>query len=195
MRKQYEHAVGRSRSVGATATRASTRATPRTTTRDRDRDANVDARATTRRSVANRESRIARASRESRARRARRLDSTPPRHAPARRARIRRRVGEATRGAGEGSRGVVEGSRAASASREANARRAGPGDDGRARGRSCGCTFPRVVTRRVRDSDPPGCGADSARIRGRRRWRCDGWSPCRSSAKRARARVKRRRAR
>jgi hypothetical protein len=41
----------------------------------------------------------------------------------------------------------------------------------------------------------PGCGADSARIRGRWRWRCDGWSPCRSSAKRARARVKRRRAR
>ena len=141
--------------------------------------------------IANR-ARVARIARETRA--------TLGFHAPAprariRRARIRRRVGEATRGAGEGSRGVVEGSRAASASREAIARRAGPGDDGRARAHSCGCTFPRVVTRRIRDADPPGCGADSARIRGRWRWRCDGWSPCRSSAKRARARVKRRRAR
>ena len=139
--------------------------------------------------IANR-ARVARIARETRATLG---FHAPARRARIRRARIRRRVGEATIGAGEGSRGVVEGSRAASASREANARRAGPGDDGRARGRSCGCTFPRVVTRRVRDADPPGCGADSARIRGR--WRCDGWSPCRSSAKRARARVKRRRAR
>jgi hypothetical protein len=141
--------------------------------------------------IANR-ARVARIARETRATLG---FHAPARRARIRRARIRRRVGEATRGAGEGSRGVVERSRAASASREAIARRAGPGDDGRARGRSCGCTFPRVVTRRIRDADPPGCGADSARIRGRWRRRCDGWSPCRSSAKRARARVKRRRAR
>ena len=163
------------------ARRRATATATRTSTRER--------RPVGRSRIANR-ARVARIARETRATLG---FHAPARRARIRRARIRRRVGEATRGAGEGSRGVVERSRAASASREAIARRAGPGDDGRARAHSCGCTFPRVVTRRIRDADPPGCGADSARVRRRRR--CDGWSPCRSSAKRARARVKRRRAR
>ena len=75
----------------------------------------------------------ARVAREKRETRATLGFHAPARRARIRRARIRRRVGEATIGAGIGSRGVVEGSRAASASREARARRAGPGDDGRAR--------------------------------------------------------------
>ena len=141
---------------------ASTRATPHATTRDRDRDACLDAREpaareTTRRSVANRESRIARASRGTRARSARRLDSTPPRDARGTTRAGRRRVGEATIGAGEGSRGVVEGSRAASDSREAIARSAGPGDDGRAR------SFVLVHISTSRDSSHKGLR--SARMR------------------------------
>lgn len=85
---------------------ASTRATPHATTRDRDRDANLDAREpaareTTRRSVANRESRIARVARDAREKRA-----TLGFHAPARRARddargtTARRRGDDRRGRG-----------------------------------------------------------------------------------------------
>ena len=176
---------GRSVAVGRRARDgASTRATPHATTRDRDRDANLDAREpaareTTRRSVANRESRIARASRGTREKRA-----TLGFHAPARRARddgasARRRSARA-RDRAASSRDRARRRIRAKRSREARDRATTDG-----RGRSCWCTFPRVVTRRIRDSDPPGCGADSVPIRGR--WRCDGWSPCRSSAKRARA--------
>ena len=161
---------------------ASTRATPRTATRDRDRDACVDAREpaareTTRRSVA---------SRESRARSARRLDSTPPRDARESDARESDGASARRRSAqGEGSRGVVEGSQSGVGFARSDRAKRGTGRRRTTRGRSCGCTFPRVVTRRVRDADPPDSVPDSVRIRGR--WRCDGWSPCRSSAKRARA--------
>ena len=180
-------AVGRRDRVGA-----STRATPRTATRDRDRDARLDAREpaareTTRRSVANRESRIANRARVAREKRETR--ATLGFHAPARRARddARESDGASARRRSARARDRAASSRArarrrirAKRSREARDRATTDG-----RGRSCGCTFPRVVTRRIRDSDPPGFGADSVPIRGR--WRCDGWSPCRSSAKRARA--------
>ena len=121
----------------------------------RDRDACLDARDA---AHGDARPRPRRERRRARARRAR-DDPSVGRESRIRRARIRRRVGEATRGAGEGSRGVVEGSRAASASREAIARRAGPGDDGRAR------AFVRVHISTSRDSSHKG--RRSAGMRGR----------------------------
>ena len=179
-------AVGRSRSVGARRDGASTRATPHATTRDRDRDANLDAREPRRARddpSVGRESRRARASRGS-ARDARDAWIPRPRATRADDARDdARRRGDERRGRGiaRRRRGIARG---VGFARRARATR-GPGDDGRARA----CVRVHIST--SRDSSQKGLairrgfGADSVPIRGR--WRCDGWSPCRSSAKRARA--------